>query len=232
MAKRSARTAAAKGLKCGGRRTLPPLSGENTSRFSQVKICGVAKYAKKMGSLAEFGITVGEVNSDGVVFLNLEKDEVQLPPVQLQIPPGDPDFLWNPEVIRRNARMDEWIEASGVDLAMQLGPSNWTMVPLGTRMVAYQGDERSHGYFESTVEQGRSIFEHLTVEQVRSILADPKSRSDYVVSFGTRVSSYPASATYLFKTRRGDVGVLQIAGFTNDLPGVKIRFKLVRNSPP
>ena len=34
--------------------------------------------------------------------------------------------------------------------------------------------------------------------------------------------------TYLFKTREGSVGLLQIVGFTDDPPGVKIRYKLVR----
>jgi hypothetical protein len=35
-------------------------------------------------------------------------------------------------------------------------------------------------------------------------------------------------ATFLFKTREGGVGVLQITGFTDNPPGVKIRYKLVQ----
>jgi hypothetical protein len=37
------------------------------------------------------------------------------------------------------------------------------------------------------------------------------------------------SVTYYFRTREGASGLLQIAGFTGDPPGVKIRYKLVRN---
>jgi len=35
-------------------------------------------------------------------------------------------------------------------------------------------------------------------------------------------------ATYAFKTREGGMGVLQIVGFTEDPPGVKIRYKMVQ----
>jgi hypothetical protein len=37
-------------------------------------------------------------------------------------------------------------------------------------------------------------------------------------------------ATYLFKTREGGMGVLQIVGFTNNPSGVKIRYKLVQTA--
>ncbi len=37
------------------------------------------------------------------------------------------------------------------------------------------------------------------------------------------------SATWFFKTRQGRVGILQIAGFTENPRGVKIRYKLVQN---
>jgi len=38
-------------------------------------------------------------------------------------------------------------------------------------------------------------------------------------------------ATYLFKTREGGMGILQIVGFTGDPPGVKIRYKMVESAP-
>ena len=34
-------------------------------------------------------------------------------------------------------------------------------------------------------------------------------------------------ATFLFKTREGGRGVLQVVGFTEDLRGMKLRYKLV-----
>ena len=36
-------------------------------------------------------------------------------------------------------------------------------------------------------------------------------------------------ACYVIKTWQGAVGVLQIAGFTDNPPGVKVRYKLVQN---
>ena len=35
-------------------------------------------------------------------------------------------------------------------------------------------------------------------------------------------------ATFLFKTRQGGRGVLQVVGFTEDLRGMKLRYKLVQ----
>ncbi len=37
-------------------------------------------------------------------------------------------------------------------------------------------------------------------------------------------------ATYAFKTREGGMGILQIVGFTEDPPGVKIRYKMVQGA--
>ena len=38
-------------------------------------------------------------------------------------------------------------------------------------------------------------------------------------------------ATYLFRTREGGMGILQIVGFTEDAPGVKIRYKMLQGAP-
>ena len=58
---------------------------------------------------------------------------------------------------------------------------------------------------------------------------------------GGEISDAPANAvrfwqlpnTFIFKTYKGNVGLLQIIGFTNNYPrqGVKIRYKLVQNTP-
>jgi len=77
-------------------------------------------------------------------------------------------------------------------------------------------------------ESGRDFFETITADEVLSVIANPQAKADYTVSLGTRVAGYPASGNYLFKTRGGTVGVFQIAGFTNDLNGVKLRCKRVQ----
>ena len=40
------------------------------------------------------------------------------------------------------------------------------------------------------------------------------------------------SGTFLFQTREGGMGILQITGFSDNPPGVKIRYKLVQNANP
>jgi serine/threonine protein kinase len=56
-------------------------------------------------------------------------------------------------------------------------------------------------------------------------------------NFGTRTWLPTSQAdkalpiTYLFKSAAGNIGILQITGFTDNPPGVKIRYKLVQNAP-
>jgi hypothetical protein len=159
-------------------------------------------------------VTLGEVNPDGLVFVNLQKGEVMASPFTLPVNPSDPD------IFERNARIDEWIETSGVDLALQLKSANWGFVPLNTRMIYHQTGSESPDYFEQ-----------LSSDAVRSVIKAPESTRDYVVSLGGGVSAYPTSASYIFKTRKGALGVLNIIGFTNNPSGVKIRYKLVHNAP-
>ena len=44
------------------------------------------------------------------------------------------------------------------------------------------------------------------------------------------LGAYPSPSSYLFQTREGGIGLLQITDFTENPPGVKLRYKLVRNS--
>ena len=168
------------------------------------------------GPATERTVTLGEVNPDGLIFVNLEKDEVMPSPFPLPVNPSDPDLF------QRDARIDEWIESSGVDLAIHLKSANWGFVPLNTRLIFHQTGNESPDYFAQ-----------LSPEKVRSVIEAPESTRDYVVSLGGGVSAYPVSASYIFQTRQGAMGVLNITGFTNNPPGVKIRYKLLRqNEPP
>ena len=56
---------------------------------------------------------------------------------------------------------------------------------------------------------------------------------DMGVRFGdsSRLNN-PTNFTYGFKTRDGSVGVLQVTGFTETPPGLKIRYKLVPTTVP
>jgi len=54
--------------------------------------------------------------------------------------------------------------------------------------------------------------------------ADPKRRVPAMTGAGT------LPATYLFKTREGGIGILQILGLNTDPPGVRISYKLVQSA--
>ena len=59
---------------------------------------------------------------------------------------------------------------------------------------------------------------------------EPKAPNAYeLLTFPTGASA-STNSLCLFRTRSGKLGVLQITGFTDNPPGVKIRYKLVRNS--
>jgi uncharacterized RDD family membrane protein YckC/tRNA A-37 threonylcarbamoyl transferase component Bud32 len=79
-------------------------------------------------------------------------------------------------------------------------------------------------------EWGGCVFKELAPERWQSIevseLADEFSTGDLDSKAGTR-SPEALPATFLFRTREDGIGVLQIAGYTEDRRGVKIRYKFV-----
>jgi hypothetical protein len=156
-------------------------------------------------------VAAGEANSDGIMFVNFEQNEIMPSPFTLEANPGDATLF------RHTTKIDEWIEATGADMALRLQAANWSCDPLGARLIFHHD------------QAGADFFEQASPEEVGSVLANPKAHAAYTVSLGTRVSAYPAIGNYLFKTRGGAMGVLQIAGFTNNSNGVKLRYKLVQS---
>jgi hypothetical protein len=162
-------------------------------------------------AIIERTIFLGEVGSDGLAFVNLEKAELQPPPFYLEVAPGEPD------IFKHNPRIDEWIAASGVDLALHLKRTNWAFAALGTRMIFMK---EQAGLLEQMTKKNADAL--LTTEQAR------KESGSYH-SFGALVGGYACSIDYVFKTRGGAVGFLQMSGFTNNSNGVKLRYKVFTN---
>jgi hypothetical protein len=162
------------------------------------------------GPMIERIITLGEVGPDGLAFVNLEKAEVMRSPFLLQT------SLTDPGIFQRSARIDDWIAASGLDLALHLTDGNWGFVPLGTQLIFHEDNLK-----------GADFLERIPPDEARNLLTNPKTRQGHYASLGARVSAYPVTSSYIFKTRRGMVGLLQISGFTNDVSGVKLRYRLM-----
>ena len=172
----------------------------------------IAEPSFSFGPVIERVVTMGEANSDEIMFVNFEKNEVMPSPFLLEANPGDAT------IFRHTAKIDEWIEDTGTDLALRLLAASWSCDPLGARVI-FHHDQGAGDFFEQA-----------SPEEVRSVVINPKAHADYTVSLGTRVSAYPTTANYVFKTRSGATGVLQIAGFTNNPNGVKLRYKLVQQA--
>ncbi|HWL53427.1 MAG TPA: protein kinase [Chthoniobacteraceae bacterium] len=89
------------------------------------------------------------------------------------------------------------------------------------------GDRGVIGWELATVPESPDAWERLTAEAVHRALAEIPLRNP-VIFHGT--GTLPA--TYLFKTRTGEEGVLQITGFGEKPPGVMIRYKLLEGLAP
>jgi hypothetical protein len=64
--------------------------------------------------------------------------------------------------------------------------------------------------------------------QMKKLVED--IRSSMILSSGVGLSDNRLPRTFLIKTRDDNIGLLQIAGFTEHPRGVKLRYKLVQNS--
>jgi predicted Ser/Thr protein kinase len=72
---------------------------------------------------------------------------------------------------------------------------------------------------------GNELWDESTAEGVLEQLSTAKPRDTFLFKAGGVLS-----ATWLFRTREGGAGILQITGFTENPRGVKIRYKLVQNA--
>ena len=71
-----------------------------------------------------------------------------------------------------------------------------------------------------------SASEHRDAEAVVAVVAPVKPETTRWTMATTLTNGLPA--THLFKTSEGGMGLLQITGFTDNPPGVKLRYKLVQ----
>ena len=193
-----------------------------------VKNDDLAETAPAAASNLSFGPVIERVvtpvapNPDGFVYVNLEKNELMTSPVTLndERAGGDP--------VPHTGRFYQWITDSNANFAVYFRGTNVGLVPLGTRMFY-----RVHG------RGNRDEFAQWTPLEVRSMVTDQegpsgfgamqKAPSDFGSMDGPFLAFPELPASFVIQTWQGALGILQIVGFTNNPPGVKIRYKLIKN---
>ncbi len=180
-------------------------------------------------------------------FLDLDTGQTLMPPGSITngfIPvqsASDADQFWRGLDIKPNtapAKYLAWLQESGADL----------MYDDRRRIVAFDGVWAvAHG----TNSAAWDTWDGLTPETVRAALSSVADAARYdsggTVTVGNNTSALrlysrfggPAvheltrdqSSLWFFKTREGGVGLLQITGFTENPHGVRIRYKLVQQTP-
>ena len=175
------------------------------------------------GPVVEQVIAPVAPNPDGFVYVNLEKNELMTSAVTLndERAGGDP--------VPHTGRFFKWIAESNADFAVYLRGTNVGLVPLGTRM-----------FYRIHHPEIRDDFAQWTPLEVRSMVTDQegpsgfgamqKAPSDFGSMDGPFLAFPTLPASYVIQTWQGAIGILQIAGFTNNPPGVKIRYKLVQSA--
>jgi serine/threonine protein kinase len=156
----------------------------------------------------EFGPVIERVvKDDGAgsnFFIDLDTGKLLSPPADLKLPGADP---------RNQEAFLAWVRESGIDAMGETSLSVKGLV--GMELIARPVPG--------------PLWEKLTPQ---ALPADAAFSSQRTAATATHLSAKgELPETFLFKTREGGVGLLQITGFTENPHGVKIRYKLVQATP-
>jgi hypothetical protein len=136
---------------------------------------------------------------------------------------------------------EAWLRANGIDAGGVVQGIEKTEMPLPPNApknaimlrIAQIGLGGMDMFATPTANDG---WDHLTRVEIQSRLAKAKLEGDRrpLIPKGNMTTSGEFPATFLFETREGGMGVLQIVGFTEKPKAVKIRYKLLEDSakPP
>ncbi len=105
-----------------------------------------------------------------------------------------------------------WCRKNGVDAIGEVGGTRGGLGPVDAAVIS------------ATTEMWAAS----SAEIRKQIASEPAAPFD--TSYMMRTAKDEVPATWLFRTREGGMGILQIVGFTEDPKGVKIRYKMVREA--
>ena len=120
----------------------------------------------------------------------------------------------------------DWRQESGVDVMAQIvRDSDYPASYPASNRVVFSG---LVGFNTVIVPMDKSAWDNLLPEAVVATVAPAKPVTTRWTMSTTLTNGLPA--THLFKTSEGGIGILQIIGFTDNPPGVRIRYKLVQKN--
>lgn len=178
-----------------------------------------------------FGPVVERVVNDGLVgtngFLNLKTGNYFS-----SLPPGLPAFFGSDDWVDRyeeesqTAKLAQsWMRANGVDLVfIQRRDERGVALRDGFALAASSASGEPDG----------ADYWDLSETQLAGLMADFEARVGKKIVLPSlcdttmRAAADQLPKSFAFKSRDGSVGVLQIAGFTENPRGVKIRYKILR----
>ena len=111
--------------------------------------------------------------------------------------------------------MMQWGVDNGIDVGISITPTS-DHVNIGSIAPLFS-------------EVPRGQWEDLLAKELVNKLAPIRSSAELGLT-NKSVSQLPA--TYIFKTREGGMGILQITSFTENPKGVKIRYKMLQSAQP
>lgn len=178
----------------------------------------------KFSAVHQFGPTVErsfyepEANSPEIIFWDLDRDIIMSPPFVLAIPEDKQLFQWlGSTSLQSNARLNQWIEDMGVDLALtfswgeDLNSGSWYFMGLGAERLNSRFDESPFDRFKP---------------------ADLFERTTCALRVGGKQIHPGRPSALCIKTDQGKVGVLEYDGlFDGVTDGFKIRYKLLERRP-
>jgi hypothetical protein len=111
-----------------------------------------------------------------------------------------------------DSTFEDWMRQTGVDVTAPAGSSP-SLISRGGEFIALPVQT--------------SLWDSASAQEIERLIAEarPERKTAVMRSDGE------LPATFVFRTREGGMGILQITGLTENPRGVKIRYKLVRNPP-
>lgn len=157
----------------------------------------------KMQSLIAFGPVIERVVNGEAAGRDLMID---LDTGRLLTPPAELAF--------KEAEAQRWIREQGVDAVSSLTPNHRGLI----------------GYDLACVESPSNLWNELDARNVARLLEGRKAETFSTLAGRNTGEAFPA--TTVFRTREGRMGLLQLTAFSENPPGVRLRYKLVQSVTP
>ena len=160
-------------------------------------------------------ITPADVDSQGLVFVNLQTGARPRPPMAVV-------YLNGPSAgtLDVSRELGDWIAANGVDLVVHMGPLRWEIVPLGLQIEAAPSDERT---------TSRSVRDVIEAKDPQHLHRPDALEAGMGLSLTRRIE-HPIMAWDVFRTRDNAAGLIGLAAYDRS-DALLLRYRFVKGQP-